>query len=178
MAISTILWLNGTVGTGKSTIGASVAQHLAASGEAVAFVEIDALAAKWPRAAEDPFNTQLVAENLAAVTTNFAAAGARTLVVAGVIQSPGDLARYEEAVGLSATVVRLVVAPLEVERRLRLRHGELDPGGLRWHVARAPELDAILDASELSMAVVRNDGDLAGTVQAVLAAAGWEGSTR
>jgi len=169
-----VLWLNGTVGAGKTTIGATVAERLANKGEAVAFIDTDALGDLSPRPADDPFNTRLVAKNLSAVASNFADAGARTLIVAGVIQTEGDLELYERAVRAPITLVRLVVPPTELELRLHQRHGEIDPDGLRWHADRAPTLAAILDRSELRMLTVTNLGHPNDTARAVLAAAEWE----
>jgi adenylylsulfate kinase len=168
-----VLWLNGTVGAGKTTVGATIADLLASRGEAVAFVDIDALGAAWPRSPDDPFNTRLVADNLAAVVANFAAAGVRSLVVAGVIQDGRDLDRYQRAIGVAITLVRLVAQASEIEDRLRRRHGEVDPSGLRWHVDRAPTLAAILDDADLPMLDVRNIDHPDETALAVISSAGW-----
>jgi adenylylsulfate kinase len=172
--VTRALWLNGTVGAGKTSVGAAVADRLAISGEAVAFVDTDALGDLSPRPPDDPFNTRLVAKNLAAVTANFSAAGARSLVVAGVIQAHSELELYARAIGAPVTLVRLLVPAPELVLRLRQRHGENDASGLRWHVDRAPTLAAILDASGLPMLDVTNAGDPDDTARAVIAAAGWE----
>lgn len=167
------LWINGTVGVGKTTVAAGVANQLATEGDPVAFVDIDALGALSPRPPDDPFNTRLVAKNLEAVTKNFSSAGARTLVVAGVIETEENLRLYESAMGVPITLIRLVAPQREIELRLRRRHGELDPGGLRWHSERAPVLAARLDVSGLTMVTVANTGDPKGTAQAAIAAAGF-----
>ncbi len=88
------LWLNGTVGVGKTTVAAEVANQLATAGDPVAFVDIDALGDLSPRPRDDPFNTRLVATNLEALSKNFATAGARTRVVAGVIETEENLRLY------------------------------------------------------------------------------------
>jgi hypothetical protein len=171
--VARVLWLNGTVGVGKTTVGTVVAGRLAASGETAAFVDTDALGDLAPRPVDDPFNTRLVARNLAAVAANFSEAGARSLVVAGVIEATDDLERYEQAVCARITLVRLVMPAPDIESRLRARHGDIDPGGLRWHLDRAPVLAAALDASSLPMIDVTNSGDPDTTARAVLAAVGW-----
>ena len=174
VVVSRALWLNGTVGSGKDTVGAAVADRLAMNGEVVGFVSTDALGALWPRPPDDPFNTAVVAKNLAAVAANYFAAGAQSLVVAGVIQGRTELELFERAVGAPITLVRLLVPAPELEVRLRQRHGEIDPTGLRWHLDRAPTLSAILDTSGLAMADVMNVGHPADVARAVLAAAEWE----
>ena len=165
------LWFNGTVGVGKTTVAAAVANQLAVAGDPVAFVDIDALGELSPSPPDDPFNTRLVAKNLEAVTRNFATAGARTLVVAGVIETQEHLELYESAVGAPITLSHLVVPLPEIELRLRRRHGEHDPGGLRWHSERAPVLAACLDASGLPMTPVANTGVPEGTARVAIAAA-------
>ena len=167
------LWLNGTVGVGKTTVGAEVANQLATAGDPVAFVDIDALGDLSPRPPDDPFNTRLVAKNLEALTKNFSTAGARTLVVAGVIETEENLRLYESAVGAPITLIRLVVPLPQIQLRLRRRHGELDPGGLRWHSERAAVLAACLDVSGLPMIAVANSGHPEGTARAAIAAAGF-----
>jgi gluconate kinase len=172
------VWLNGTVGAGKTTVGEVLAENLANAGEAVAFINTDDLGASWPRSARDPFNLDLVTMNLAAIASNYVATGARTIVVAGVVQTSAQLDRYATSLGTAPRLVRLVVSPKEIARRLRARHGALDGAGLRWHLSRAPELDEILDNSDLSMTVVENDGAPLATAKAIIAAIEWPLVTR
>ena len=173
MSIERAVVLNGTCGAGKTTIGETMAEVLADTGEAVAFVDVDALGVAWPRPADDPYNVRLAARNLGSLADNFSAAGVRSLVVASVVQNEADLARYSSAVGVLLAVVRLV-APLGViDQRLRLRHGEADPAGMAWHRERAPELDRLLDAATLPMTVVENTGAKEDVARAVLDAVGW-----
>ncbi|HEX6233531.1 MAG TPA: AAA family ATPase [Jiangellaceae bacterium] len=167
------VWLNGTVGVGKTTVGHILAEHLAHAGEAVAFINTDNLGTSWPRPPEDPFNVRLVTKNLGALANNYIAAGTRTIVVAGVVQKNAQLEQFAKALGTVPRLVRLVASAMEIEHRLQGRHGELDDSGLRWHLARAPELDDILDQSDLSMTVVENDGPPLMTAKAVLAAIEW-----
>jgi broad-specificity NMP kinase len=144
------VWLNGTVGVGKTTVGHVLAEHLADASEAVAFINTDDLGTSWPRPPEDPFNVSLVTKNLGALAKNYVAAGTRTIVVAGVVQTNAQLEQFATALGTTPRLVRLVAPPTAIERRLQGRHGELDDSGLRWHLARAPELDDILDEGDLS----------------------------
>jgi len=173
MSLVRAVVLNGTCGAGKTTIGETMAEVLADDGDAVAFIDVDALGAAWPRPADDPYNVRLAAKNLGSVAENFAGAGVRSLVVASVVQNEADLARYSSAVGQLLEVVRLV-APLDViDERLRLRHGPADPDGMAWHRSRAPELDRLLDDASLPMTVVENAGTKERVARAVLDAIGW-----
>jgi hypothetical protein len=167
------VWLNGTVGVGKTTVGHVLAEHLADAGEAVALINTDDLGTSWPRPPDDPFNVSLVTKNVGALANNYVAAGARTIVVAGVVQRTSQLEHFANALGTVPRLVRLVASATEIERRLRGRYGELDDSDLRWHLARAPELDDILDQSDLPMTVVQNDGPPLMTAKAVLAAIEW-----
>jgi adenylylsulfate kinase len=169
------LVVTGTVGVGKTTVAEKVADLLANAGEPHAWIDLDALSAAWPRASDDPFNNRLTAENLACVATNMAAVGARSLVLAGVVQTQDVLDLYENAVGVAITVVRLKAAPDVVDARLRHRYGDTDPKSLRWHLDRAPELEAILDGSPVAAHDVPNMSspiEVARSVLAVLAATG------
>jgi gluconate kinase len=167
------VWLNGTVGAGKTTVGEHLAELLSQAGEAVAFINTDDLGRCWPRPTGDPFNVDLLVRNLTAVASNYVRAGARTVVVAGVVQTNDQLGRFSSALETAPALVRLTVPADEVSRRLRRRHGEFDEAGLRWHLARAPELDGLLDISGLPSVLVENTGPPAATAQAVLASLDW-----
>jgi adenylylsulfate kinase len=135
--------VTGTVGVGKTTVVEKVAGLLAEAGEPHAWIDLDALSAAWPRPSDDPFNTRLSAHNLECVATNTAAAGARSLVLAGVVKTRNVLELYENAIGVAITVVRLKSPRRVVEARLRRRYDDTDTESLKWHLDRAPELDAI-----------------------------------
>jgi predicted kinase len=167
------VWLNGTVGVGKTTVGEVLAQHLADAGDTVAFINTDDLGRCWPRPDQDRFNAALVQRNLASLASNYVDAGARTIVIAGVIQTNDQLDRYSAALGTTPHLVR-IVAPVDViEQRLHTRHGPSDQTGLSWHLERAPELNNILDRSDLSMKTVDNSETPLVAAKAVLAAIGW-----
>jgi adenylylsulfate kinase len=163
------LVVTGTVGVGKTTVAEQVAGLLAEAGEPHAWIDLDALSAAWPRPSDDPFNNRLTAHNLGRVATNMAAAGARSLVLAGVVQTRDVLDLYEHAIGVAITVVRLKSPPEVVEARLRRRYGDTDPDSLKWHLDRAPELEAILDASPVAMRVVPSTSSAIDVARSVLA---------
>lgn len=111
--------------------------------------------------------------NLASLASNYVDAGARTIVIAGVIQTNDQLDRYSAALGTTPHLVR-IVAPLDViEQRLHTRHGPSDQSGLSWHLERASELNNTLDRSDLSMRTVDNSETPLVAAKAVLVAIGW-----
>ncbi|GAB3575031.1 hypothetical protein GCM10027406_05960 [Leifsonia lichenia] len=138
------LFLNGTVGVGKSATADAVSTLLIERGVPHAIIDLDALRAGWPAPSGDPFNSALELANLSAVAANHLAAGARILVLAGVIEDAAAVRHYEDAIGdLPLTVVRLTVDPDVGAARLRVRHRD-DAAGLAWHLHRHGELDAVL----------------------------------
>ncbi|MGH1527162.1 AAA family ATPase [Leifsonia sp. L25] len=149
------VFLNGTVGVGKTSV-ADALSDLETRPHAV--VDLDEIRRFRPAAAGDPFNLGLQLANLAALVANFGAAGARVVIVAGVIESREDAERFRRAAGGSATFVRLTADAEAIEGRLRARHVG-DPDGLAWHLARAAELTAILDSAGIEGDVVDTSAD-------------------
>ncbi|MEY9953360.1 AAA family ATPase [Leifsonia sp. EB34] len=154
------VFLNGTVGVGKTSVADAISE-LEARPHAV--IDLDEVRRFRPAPDGDPFNLELQLANVAALSANFAAAGAELVVVAGVIESRADAERFRRAAGGSATVVRLVADAAVIERRLRGRHRD-DPDGLAWHLARSAELTAILDAAGIEGEVVDTSADDAAAV--------------
>ena len=140
------LLLNGTVGAGKTTAMDALGDALRRRGVPHTLVDVDALRQTWPAPPGDPFHLELTLRNLTAVAENAAAAGTDRLVLAGVLESVAERARYADAVGGDLTVVRIAVPVDTVLGRLERRHAD-DPDALAWHLRRAPELAAVLDAA-------------------------------
>jgi hypothetical protein len=165
-----VLALSGTVGVGKTTVLVEIHDVLASRGVPHACIERDALAYSWPE--RGYYNEDAALENLAAVWTNFRAAGAGRLVVAGVVEREADLEGYRRAIpGARVTVCRLV-APEPT--RLAWLQGREHGAGRAWHLNRTVELDRILDTVRLEDFTVRNGGRPVREVALeVLAGAGW-----
>ncbi|MET0694725.1 MAG: adenylyl-sulfate kinase [Propionibacteriaceae bacterium] len=167
--------INGTVGAGKTSTADAVGELLTTAGVPHAVLDVDALRQAWPAPVNDPFHGELTLANLAAVARNFVAAGSRRLVLAGVIETKEDRVRYQAAVGMPLTVVRLRVALPVIRERLRLRHLDA-PGARDWHLARLPELHAILETADIDDSVVEATGrsrlEVAAAVLQVSAAPG------
>jgi adenylylsulfate kinase len=167
------LLLNGTVGAGKTTVAEAAGGLLTSAGVPHAVIDLDWLRRAWPSDPDDPFNLALTLRNLRCVARTYLSAGLARLVLAGVVESRAERARYAEAVGVELAVCRLRADAADVHRRLARRH-ETDPDGLRWHLARAGQLDAILTAADLDDVAVDASGRTPETVAAaVFAAVGW-----
>jgi hypothetical protein len=106
------------------------------------------------------------------VWANFRAAGARRLVIAGVVERREDLAAYQQAVP-GARIRLCELRASEQTRVARLRARELGIG-LEWHVRRTTELQTILDGTALCDFVVSNEGrNVRDVALEVLIRAGW-----
>ena len=150
-----MIFLNGTVGVGKSTVLDHVAGLWRRAEQPYAVYDLDHLRRTWPAPDGDPFNLALELANLTALRSNDAAPSGRLLAVAGVLERAADRPAYEAALGSRLVVVRLAARPDVVESRLRGRHdGPHDADALAWHLDRARELAAILDAADVDDAVV------------------------
>ena len=165
------IFVNGTVGVGKSTLAAALS---AIESTKHAVIDLDEIRRLSPSPVSDRFNHELELQNLRSLAANFRRAGAQRFILAGVIEERAEISRYIDALQSDGMFVcRLVATPSVLEARLAHRH-EGDPEGLQWHLARVGELakilevvamdDLILDSSETSMA------ELAHTVRR---AAGW-----
>jgi adenylylsulfate kinase-like enzyme len=167
------LLISGTVGSGKTTVAAQTGEYLTNAQVAHAVIDLDELARAWPAPPDDRFNLALRLRNLAAVSQTYLAAGALRLVLAGVVESRAERRRYETAVGVPLRLVRLDVELTVVRTRLARRHAE-DPAGLRWHLDRSGELDAILRAAQVEdVAVPASTGTPQQVARAVLDAVSW-----
>jgi adenylylsulfate kinase len=166
-----LLVLSGTVGVGKTTVGEEVHDVLSERRIPNAFFDLDALRYQWPETS--PWNAELLVEHLAALWPNLARRDVEHLVLAGVMETPGDLDRVRTALPpATATVIRLT-APADI-RAARLRDRMLPGEALDWHLARTVELDAILDASAVEMIAVDNgDRPPRDVAVEVLDRAGW-----
>lgn len=172
MTAETLL-ITGTVGVGKTTMAEAAARLLAARAVPHAVIDLDQIRLLWPSPDADRFNLAIELRNLASVAANYREAGARRLVLAGVIERRSDLAEYGHACGGSVFVVRLRGETSTIEQRLRMRHSD-SPGELAWHLARRAELDSILDVAQVSDADVAIADRMPADVAAeVLQLAGW-----
>lgn len=147
-ASPTAVLLTGTVGVGKTTTAEAMGELLRQEQVPHAVIDLDWLSQAWPAPGTDRFNFALQLRNLRAVAANFLDAGARHIVLAGVVETRADRERYQEALGVPLAVCRLR-ADLDVVRaRLARRHAG-DAAHLPWFLGRSGELDAVLDAASV-----------------------------
>ena len=170
--VAKALLVTGVVGVGKTSVTGAVGDVLRGAGVAHGVIDVDWLAFCWPAPADDPYNTRLREGNLRAVAGSFLAAGAERLVVAGVVESREERARYEEAVGCALTVCRLRASVETVRGRLVGRFAERDAEGLRWHVRRVGELERVFERAGVEDFVVDAEPDLDAVAAEVVAR--WE----
>jgi hypothetical protein len=104
-----VLWICGPAGVGKSTAAWRLYTELADSGVHVAFIDSDQLCMCYPAPAGDPGRQHVKALNVGSLIRNFRSAGARCVIVNGVL-GPAGLASWllPEA---RVTVCRLASQP-------------------------------------------------------------------
>lgn len=166
------VFLNGTVGSGKSTVADALS--VLVEDRAHAVVDLDELRRLRPASSADPFHHEVELANLASLASNYRAAGAEAFIIAGVVEERAEVARYVDALGSGGMLLcQLVASPEVLSRRLRARHAD-DPDGLRWHLARAGELAQVLQVSAADDLVLDSSrstpAELAETIRR---AAGW-----
>jgi hypothetical protein len=151
------VFLNGTVGSGKTTTGEALHRLLADDGISNAVIDLDELRRSWPVPATDRFNHELELRNLQSVAGHYRGVGVRRFIVAGVVEHPAEVDRYRAALGGGdLTVVRLDPSLETIQERLRNRH-QPDSRELAWHLNRSVELNQILNAARLDAHVVPID---------------------
>lgn len=155
MGDSLLVFLNGTVGVGKSTVAEALAERAEVEGLAHVVIDADYIRRAWPAPANDPFNHELELRNLAALATNYRDVGVCLFIVAGVMETYSEKARYAEAMGVeNSFVVRLTAPEKVVAERLTRRHVTSREEVRAWHLQRAPELAVILHREQPEDAVV------------------------
>lgn len=163
-----ILWLYGADAVGKSTVAWEVYELLTGRGVRAAYVDIDYLGFCQPLIGDGP--NRLVELNLGSMWPNFATAGARCLIAAGVIVTRADRGSYEAAVpGGVLTLCRLRAGPETLRTRI-MRRGQLEGAGtggavsgltmdsLSDYAEQAGRFAATLDAEDFADFTVDTDG--------------------
>lgn len=167
-----VLIVSGPVGVGKTAVAFELSTVLEQHHIAHTVIDLDGLAATYPRPDNDRFGNSLGLSNLRDVWRNCAASGSKNLVVARVVESPDDVAAINAAVGGSASVVRLRAPVAVLQERLRQR--ESGPS-LTWYLDRAAELSRSLEISGPGDLVVDTEIKTAGEIATeIFAAIDWQ----
>ncbi|HWU45656.1 MAG TPA: AAA family ATPase [Humibacter sp.] len=149
-----VLFLNGTVGAGKTSTAFAVSDRLRERGIPHQVIDLDELRRAWPAPEDDPFDQQLELVNLRSLRSNARDRGLDVFILAGVIEDSAGRVEYEKVMG-RMTVVRLTARAETLRDRLLRRHA---PGKERdWHLNRADELAAIIAGSHIDDFAVSTD---------------------
>lgn len=168
-----VVLIGGRSGVGKSSVGFEVSELLQTAGVAHVLIDGDNLNACYPKPPGDPYGSALGEANLAALWSNYAAAGQRRMVyvnTVSVLQAP----MVVRALGGAARVVAVLLSASDQVATARLAGREVG-SALASHVQRGAAMAAHLQA-EAGQSVVRvaTGGRTVGQVAAdVLALTGW-----
>jgi len=138
-----VLWLCGPPGVGKTTVGWEIFTQLTRDGIEAGYVDIDQLGIFLPEPPGDPERHRIKARNLGAVVTNFRAAGARCIIVSGVVD-PVRGVHLDQIPRSAVTVCRLRASQDVLRKRFLGRGGQ---AGLLEDVLRQ---SAVLDVSDFA----------------------------
>ena len=168
------VFLNGTVGAGKSTIAAALSVLMTESGRHHAVIDLGHIRRAWPAPEGDRFNHELELLNLRDLVVNYRNAGIEHFILAGVVEQATEVPRFEAALRCRGLLLcRLDADGATLIRRLSLRHAD-NPTELDWHLRRAGELAAILQRAAIDHVVVDASGDAPMvTAREVMQKAGW-----
>jgi RecA/RadA recombinase len=170
-----VLWICGPAGVGKSTASWQLYTELADCGGHVAFADTDQLCMCYPAPAGDPGRQHVKALNAGSVIGNFRIAGARCVVVNGVLGQAG--LAHELLPAARVTVCRLRAGGGEVERRFTAKHGHQD--GLDALLREVRDEIRLMDESGFADGCVDTTGVPPGDVPGLVRAAckDWPGFT-
>ena len=126
-----VLFISGPVGVGKTTIANEVGSCLEKMGIAHTVIDFDNLTDTWPRPTDDPWGDRLGRANLGNVWRNCAAAGAKNLIIAHVVE---QRAWVEEVCALipGAEPALCLLMANDATLANRVRRRELG-AGRAWH---------------------------------------------
>lgn len=144
--------ITGPVGSGKSTIMATLTDLLEEREIPNAGIDMDHLRWFYPKAPGDPFGGEIGRKNLAFVAANYRSLGISTLILADVVEHENSKQELQAALpDYPIEVVRLKVPMHLIEERLKVRES---PEHLQWYLNRAPELERIMEDAAVGDVVI------------------------
>ena len=152
-----VLWLCGPPGVGKSTVAWKIFTDLLCSGINSGFVDVDQLGICYPEPPADPGRHRMQLENLAAVVDTYRSAGARCVIVSGIVDAEHGV-DHDQLRDITLTLCRLRSDRIELTRRLAAR-GEVQYDlDAVWREAEALDrgavVETLIDTTGLTMAEV------------------------
>lgn len=160
-----VLWLCGPPGVGKTTVAWQIFSEFTQAGIPAGF---DQLGMCFPEPLADPGRHRMKAQNLSAVIANFRAAGARRVVVSGVVD-PALGVHADLLPHTALTVCRLRAEHEELRHRYFVRSaGRGQPGEPDEVVAENLAEATALDASDFADVCVDTSGVPAAEVAALV----------
>lgn len=173
MALSVpVLALTGTIGAGKTAVGAAVSRELQALDVPHLYQDLDALTYTFPRAQDDPRGLEVMRSNLAFIWHNAIDRGAQRAVLPGLLETAEDAMLILRAIpGANLTVVQVSAPPDIIAQRLESREVGL---GHTWSLRDCIEHGERIEASGVADAlVVHDDFDLDAAAKHIVEI--WEG---
>jgi predicted ABC-type ATPase len=150
-----VLWVCGPAGVGKSTVSWQLFTELPQVGVHVAFADTDQLCMCYPPPADDPDRERLKAMNIGAMIPHYQAAGAKCVILGGVLD-PLLGVRRDLLPDVDVTVVRLRADREEVVRRFVGRNERREDMDELLHEVR-DEADG-MDRSDIADACIETTG--------------------
>ncbi len=172
-----VLVVTGSLGAGKTSVGAAIHEELAIRGTRTAFLDADALVQSYPAAPEDPANVALLHESLRALAPLHRARGIGCLVLAAALENPDDRRTFGRLMGAAGAEAEVEIVRVTAGTETRLARLAARGGSERWLAwarERTVELEDALDALGLEDAVIDTEGRAPAEAAAeALAAVGW-----
>ena len=173
-----ILWIVGSLGTGKSDTSYHLFSRLFRAGTHIARLDLDDVGMCHPTPEDDPDNHRVKAAAMAAAWSVYEARGATRFVVSGGINTSAELDLYQRQIPDAAwCVVRLRIGASERRRRTEARGHLLgqDASTIAASVADGIKDEATLEASaSFADFTVDTDGlEQQQVVDRVLEVTGW-----
>lgn len=156
-----ILWIVGSVGTGKSDTSYHLFSRLFRSGTPIARLDLDDVGMCHPAPEDDPDNHRIKAAAMGATWSVYQANGATCFVVSGGVNIEMEVELHKRQIPHAQwTVVRLRISADERRRRTEARGRLLgqDAETIEWFVEGGIEDEATLEA-ECSFADFTIDTD-------------------
>jgi ribose 1,5-bisphosphokinase PhnN len=147
-----VIIITGPCGAGKTSTMWKLGELLASRDISRAVIDVDEVRNFHPAPEDDPFNSRLAMQNVAAMAENFRRAGARCLIFAEVVEHPELAIGYGELIPESDVhVVRLDVPMDLLLARLEARESVET---IDWYRNRARELPAIMERRRIGDLVI------------------------